>query len=729
MLSLPMFENPPRDTAMDGCPVRKDLPGMPYEIMVAILEDLSLEDIFDLLSCCKELAAYLQETSFCKHFVVVRIRCPNCQSPASDWLADYGQQRKAPYSLEAQDAQQEDNYPRAFRRIVKRRRALAEASPYVVATVAFGKSFSYSQGILCYDSLQGSDRCIRLLDLRSPAKHELVVDASSMLHAALSRGPVKSHIGDSSEGSIESDIERNSYNLEILHYACGIISVLLTWRKRSARPRCLLIIRPADNKVFEPIHLDCDENIFVRNNEQYLYYGVFHAGEDLGEHKWELRCFSLQLNRPLDQAIELYDIPKGDVDVNVCFQIIDGWFYGVSSGVSWEIESHNWTSYYYCFRFELGHQFGPAHTEIMNRSDSWRRGHEDSTIEDRWSFIKLEKSEESGHIQIVEARAECQADTSRFRRTYYMQPLGGFRPYGPREDTEFAPLRYEGSHHLLEIDDTDTRERQLLKWAPAEPRPASQYHRGDDLSAFGMERQRVHKSAYQTCGGGSGTFFDLVSDPSPTEGCAGLRLRAGSRRCKPKLGPALSSSLGGVDGGDGNDAHAAQADESYRPGDIHFWPPERVSPGHKAHFDQVLELMSPGKVERARLRAFCDERSIVYEAGMDATGKLRALVYLSFDPSNNLAGALHAKIVPDLPEAGSGRHCEQGQASVPRARALARHDNTENLLTRSLARIFPPLISELQKPSDDRWARVASAMHTVWGLPKILYARRTLSVV
>ncbi|KAK8048962.1 hypothetical protein PG994_010692 [Apiospora phragmitis] len=109
-------------------PLSSALKKLPYEMMANIAMSLTLEEIFDLSLCCRHFRYLIIEDSFCKAIVCA----------------------KALYSVEAQQAVRDGRYARALRRLVKRRRAIADARPYIVAMVGLADSYMYSSGKLCY---------------------------------------------------------------------------------------------------------------------------------------------------------------------------------------------------------------------------------------------------------------------------------------------------------------------------------------------------------------------------------------------------------------------------------------------------------------------------------------------------------------------------------------------------------------------------------------------------
>ncbi|KAK8073357.1 hypothetical protein PG994_004256 [Apiospora phragmitis] len=120
--------SPSRSDTMVVWPSSSGLTKLPYEMMANIAMRLGIEEVFDLSLCSRHFQYLVTEDNFCKPII----------------------RTKAPCSLEAQQAERDGHYARALRRLVKRRRAVSEARPYIVAIVGVADSFLYSSGKLCY---------------------------------------------------------------------------------------------------------------------------------------------------------------------------------------------------------------------------------------------------------------------------------------------------------------------------------------------------------------------------------------------------------------------------------------------------------------------------------------------------------------------------------------------------------------------------------------------------
>ncbi|KAK8092329.1 uncharacterized protein PG998_014964 [Apiospora kogelbergensis] len=135
--------------------------------MANVATSLSIEEIFDLSLSCRHFQYLITEDSFAKHII----------------------RAKAQFSLEAQQAEIDGFYARALRRLVKRRRAIAEARPYVVAMVGLADSHMLSNGKLCYIHEDVHEdmgqRWLRILDLHNPSGRETVINIPKLTAEAI----------------------------------------------------------------------------------------------------------------------------------------------------------------------------------------------------------------------------------------------------------------------------------------------------------------------------------------------------------------------------------------------------------------------------------------------------------------------------------------------------------------------------------------------------------------
>ncbi|KAI8963701.1 hypothetical protein F5Y11DRAFT_318390 [Daldinia sp. FL1419] len=566
---------------------------LPYEIMSYVVKYLEIAEIFDLALTCHHFQYLVREERFCRAIITAQ----------------------ASHTAEAQEAQRSGHYSRALRRVAKRHQALARASPYVVGIVGFADSYEYIQGTLCYIIENRPQRWLRILDLHSSASYELVIDIPTLVHEAVPRSA-----------------KSRKYKFRVLYHADGITSCLFSFALPNTE-NWLLVFKADEQLIIAAYQLDSAAKIFVRNNKDYLYFGTHSEDGADGFRKWVLTGYDIKKCTWFSQKMHLTDVVGYDVGSTVCFEIIDDHFYGLSNQTDFEIRETDWNSYYHCFRFPL-HDPSVKNKQIMKTEDSWRRQHAEGPIDDRWSFLKLEKDEASGIINIVESRKEWLTNKSGSLRTYYITQVtfgsdSGVDSNGVSPAAEGNPTVGRSTRSVAYLDKPHGSDLRF--------RSPENVHHGDDSSmALVFTRSQTHLRAYQRC---CSTYMDLVDDVSSSglSGSRNLRLRSGFRKSRaywppcghleyelePKLEP-NEEPMG-----------------PYQPNEVYFWPPKQDGPTRSPFLKNIYEILNPPGY-RGGITATSDERSVVYATGEDTNG-LKILVYLSFDPAARLTGMLREK--------------------------------------------------------------------------------------
>lgn len=525
-------------------------------------------------------------------------------------------------SPEAEEARTTGRYARAFRRLAKKRQAIKFAAPFTAAIVAVAESWLYVNGVLCYIQ----DCMLRVVDLHRSATEETVVDIRCLLDETVvqSRGIRK-------------------YRFQLLHYSQGIVSCLYT-RYRPDVESCLVVFNIHQRKIIPASRpLESTNKIFVRNNDNFLYCGTHSAFAEDGFRRWVLIGYDVKAEQWFHRKVFLLDMVGSDIGQSISFDIVDGYFYGLSNQTSFEIDEVDWTSYYHCFKFPVSHP-EPEHIEKSTKDCMWRRQHAEGPIDDRWSFLRLLKNEQHGKLQILESRREWLDRKSSAQRTYYTtdlyfppKPEGGNDDTGD-DDGNTSDHDPQVSTTLLdpEAGDTIPPRRFHTNWElpespePARPRDPYNTHVGDDATTalpFTLSKCFI-RSYYAT----SQTFVDLVDNPhSYDPETPRLQLRAGSRELRPpvemsRLSPAYKAQL----------PHPERIDHMYKrkgANKIVFWPPAR----HEANevqadacaLEKLNNVVNPPS-HMGNVKGTWDDRSFVYSTGNNPDG-LQALVFLSFD--------------------------------------------------------------------------------------------------
>ncbi|AEO55892.1 hypothetical protein MYCTH_2089701 [Thermothelomyces thermophilus ATCC 42464] len=550
---------------------------LPYELVALVIRGLDLDDIRNLSCTCKGFRFLIQESEMAKRLLETR----------------------APHSAEARDARASKKYASGLRRLLKRREALASVSPYLVAVVGFAQEWIYENGVLCY--CRGRE--LRLLDLHRSADAEIVVDLRTLVRRALPDASAP-----------------HKHELKLLYYSHGIVSCLYSLIRggRAGRRDFLIAFDASEGQVITAVELQSTSKLFVRNNDLFLYYGTTTGPDQDGDEYWAIRGFDITASAWIAGQLNVPEAIGTDIGSTVCFEIIDGYFYGLSNLRSLAVEEVDWVSYYSCFRFPLKVD-GFASLHALDRApELWRRDHTEGPLDDRWTFLRLLKDEGTGRLMIIESRKEWLEGSITPRRTYYTSLIGFDVMAGPIPDTHAAKRRHGGGPR---------------RW----PRDPHLVHPGDDNSAFNITLARCPlRSYYPACQ----TFIDLVDDSSSSDPREQkVRIRGGTRRPWTPGELTQSGRQETAERGEGLEALLRQIDRIYRSDTGLFWPPDQEedpSVEDPALADLYAVLNPPGYV--GNLHGSWDERSTVYATGGGGSGGLSALVFVSWDPAIYLAG-------------------------------------------------------------------------------------------
>ncbi|CAP72639.1 uncharacterized protein PODANS_2_700 [Podospora anserina S mat+] len=569
---------------------------LPYELVSFIIEYLDLLDVGNLSLTCKRMQYLTLEYCIAKRIL----------------------ETKAPYSLEASSARLTQRWPQQLRRLIKRQAATSSVSPYLVRVVAHAETWLYENGILCYIR----KREIRILDLHGSATQETVINIRSLLHVALP----------------ESRMTRR-YKVRVLHYAHDIVSCLYTHAKpNQEQVSWLLAFNVCTGQVVTVRQVASTTKIFVRNDNNFLYYGTnSEIGRDLYRY-WVVWGFDLSARRWLSDKLEIQDVMGVDVGSTVCFEIFDGWFYGISNQAALEVEEVDWISHYTCFRF-------PVTREGLQKWESpnppiFRRNQHEGVIDDRWYLLRMFKDESTGQLKVVESRKEWLAGRIWPRRTYYTTVVNFDEATSDVARATNGRASSSGSPSAA-LPETMNPKLQHTEYTAPPSRDPHFVHPGDDNASslmFAISKSPI-RCYYSACQ----TFLDVVDDPTSTDpNDQRIRFRGSSRR------PRGTSSLGQRDERQispvaqdysAQDALDQEVNDLYRHKDVVSWPAEPDISNPDPVLLDLYAVLNPDGFT-GNIRGAWDERSLVYSTGGDSPGGLNALVFVSWDPSIHLDGTL-----------------------------------------------------------------------------------------
>ncbi|KAM0232686.1 hypothetical protein ACHAP5_010633 [Fusarium lateritium] len=432
---------------------------LPVEIVSLLVELLDLDDIFNMALSCRSLSYIIHDRRMCRLALM-----------------------KAPYSAEAQEAQVTKDFPRAFRKLAKRRMAVRAAEPWTVAIVAMADRFIYTNGHLCYTV---DNKHLRVLNtLQKTPTAELTIDVPLLLRLAVrDYNPLKQH------------------TFEPLHYAEGILSCLATqvlgdsttcsWLvifELTETPRWVVVQRPGSRHP-----------LFVRNDKNYLFWGSKSHTRLDGSYRWGLHCLNLQTRKWTDSRLILWDFDEANIGSDICFEIIDGQFYCISNTSKTQTDHGACNNFYKVVRFPVDNVTHDT-CEKPPMRNLWRRHDSEGAVDERWTSLQLTQDEVTGKLIIVETRKEWFPGNAGSQRTCYKKEL----QFG-QDDDQPGPL--------LPTPPDSTVDSPVQEWKSEdhmEERPGEGVHVGDgptDLTTYTLQECFV-RSYNPSCN----TFIDLVSE-------------------------------------------------------------------------------------------------------------------------------------------------------------------------------------------------------------------------
>lgn len=563
-----------------------------WEIISYIAHDLDVDDLFNLSLSCRQLQRLIYDNNICKTVL----------------------QSVAPYAPETRSAHRNRDYARALRILCKRRNAISSASPYLAAVVTETEAFLYRDGVLCYVD----NGILKIRDLGNSATTEDVVNIKELLHT------------DRSLPRIPKD--KQDYEFRILHYADQWVSCW--YAHRDSSPGWLVIFNPSQGRVFSHV-LASSRKIFVRNDDKYLYYGTHCDIAEDGSRRWALRGCNLQNGKWNGYLTRLPEMIGSDIGQNICFEIIDGYFYGLANQALFEKEEILWTSYYTCIRFPVD-QLKPKNAQIGTTKELWRKFHSEGPIDNRWNFISLAKNERTGTLTIAEGRREWRAGGSP-SRTYYTSEL----VFSDNEDSRLFPSEHLSASDAAGPSSCNNSTPAFLaenlhnpedggdEEAPTSRSPHT-VHPGDNSATIPL--LTLNNSLLRCYHSSCQTYLDIVDHPLPgdLDQRQQIRLRVGSRRLRSPLElgqPAASLAA----------EHPLYPNQQikalYQSTKLQFWPPSEWGSEGQNSLDLYDILNSRRHSEN--FTGICDERSICYTTGGVTT---KSIVFISFDPSIRLQG-------------------------------------------------------------------------------------------
>ena len=467
--------------------------------------------------------------------------------------------------------------------------------------------FILSNGALVY---KPSPSEIRILFLDGSADEEihidpgrLVVQAIPQLRALLS-----------------------SLSVDPLHYSDGVVSFLV----EAVEQKHLIFCNVKQRNIIGTHQVEWTNSIFVRNNGEYLYYG-FQKHYPGDRWLWVIGGYNLLTHAWISD----HRLPAGfsgtELGLNVCFEIIDGYLYGVSSSAgSPRLEVLNeqgpWEdSFYRVFRMELGDSSRSPRQDLPKKF-SWRRPWRSGCVDLRYNDLKLIKDEDTGVLWIYEVRKEWSL-SGHTERNCYRKAISTI--HFSTADDRFLTSSFDAAP--VEIPSSEMFD-EILRGENA--------HIGENGIDLGQgDPGRVYAHTYHTA---TRSFVDIIGTRSasdPDREWLRLRVRPMTRY--------MDDSFGGWN------LHG------YSPAGTHqarFWPPEPTPGRWDPTLDLIHALMNPQKGPVEKIRWAADERLFVFSPVGRGRHQPRALILVSFDPGLRLHGLRKVDGTPERPVPQSLEH-------------------------------------------------------------------------
>ena len=467
--------------------------------------------------------------------------------------------------------------------------------------VGQGSDFLYRDGTLCY--LREGTVCV--LKLHDAAKIELVLDIGSLLRQ-----------------------DASSFLINLLHYQDDVLSVFITPQSNDGLDGRLVVFdtktdTPESSRLLRNRALPSGYRQFVRHDSTHLVYGTYSGNAASDDDIWRFWLLDLTTRTKPPKTISPGGLTSAEIGSSVVFEVIDGFFFGLTSQITIDAEGRDPLSFYGGFRYSLEDN---APKSMVWRA--WRRQQREGPIHDLWTDLGLEKDETTGKLLIRETRREWQDGFSKQSRTFYTQPL----IFPPNGDPHHLPLFDSTPYHAQiatspckepSSDGDGTIESMLsdptaeLIPAFAEPIQRQPEHVHPEYNSSQRppttREFSIANTKHRTYNTGASAFLDVVLDQQSR-----IRFRIGSRKY---ASPMTIDPMTGI--------MTLAKQKSFVDRGVNLWPSERVP-------QELVDLLNPTHGPPRNLKVVSDERSTVYMA----SGKedLPSIILVNFDPAIKFEG-------------------------------------------------------------------------------------------
>lgn len=467
-------------------------------------------------------------------------------------------------------------------------------------------------------------------------------------------------------------INLDSFTFYPAYYAHGMLSCIY-WSKLTGTT-VLIVLDPRHSKFIVTRTVEGHPKVAVRNTDKFLFFCLSLPSGNRHDRRWRIYQFDIEKKKWFPEVV-LEDFDGREIGGDICFEVIDGYFYAISDHVAHCVRNDDPTVLdpHHVLRMPISSLgLGPIEAALPRRD--WKRDYSSDLADFRWNSMQLEKDEREGELTVFQVRREFLAEGYHNRRTCYKKRLGfprpsrltasdpenaggqqdgGPPPVDPLDDEmdELAITRERSaeevtdlildSHsyqpeaqtagiksHLFVMPQSSERLNSRNPWCAV----PSTVHHGDNATTSPQfpYHQCFVRSYFPSCD----SFVDMVNPvidtPRTTQK---LRLRIMTRNGWPC--PATGRNPNGP---------PAEVNQTL------FWPPEldngwEIADGDACLFvgESALEtlhrILNP-RLYSGEVEAVVDYGSLIYAvpkplAGYDKYPR-KTLIYIGFDPSVNL---------------------------------------------------------------------------------------------
>ncbi|KAJ5369995.1 uncharacterized protein N7496_006087 [Penicillium cataractarum] len=502
-------------------------------------------------------------------------------------------EKELAYSKEGRAALiDQSGYRSAILHRFKINEAVATATPYAVAMLAFATDFLFQQGILCYQV----EHEIRLLDVHHGGRRERLLDLHEII-PRLDSGLVATGLDPINQVTllyfkdeilvfrIEGSGGQNSWLIAI------DTALQQTRRKR------LLLQRPIPSST----------PIFVRHTRSYLWYGTFTATHG-SQGRWV--CYGVDMATNEFIAVDLDCAVDWEIGRTLCFDMYQDHLYAVSTLPTTDGDENHSFYHWSCY--------SPRQKDQKWSGLIWRREHREGPINEMWMWLSIQFDESTGRPTITECRREWPNGSSENYRTHYFASL-----YTPAELRLKYPSWRENFNEAIGGPENRPKNR-LQRYYHPEYENEDPGQRQEFIAAY---------TKYHCYHFGASTFFDIVNDSRNRADWGRsrdrLRLRTISRkRICPTDGCGIAGERGLLFPSTQSDADSRLiegSDARFASRGMHMWPPEDAPA-------ELYRLLCPSSCS-GKVRAFLDDRTLIYSvASPGLPPDHLAINLISFDP-------------------------------------------------------------------------------------------------